>query len=316
MLRWLLLLLITSPVLAAPPCTGSATELGVTVAVEPEDPELVDRVERHLRAALAARELALCESAGRAGALRITVDEAARARIVVRDALTRKLLERTLELASFPADGRALAIAAAADELLRASWAELLLPDAPPPAPEPELLSVATTALPRSRFELGFEGGVRMGARRGAGLLALRLGSWFRPRWAALVALRGELGAERGSTHGDVRANAVVLEVALAHAFVPIERRRGVSLELGTALALLWFRADANDAGLASSFIRGVWRLDGRLRAWWGPPKLRGSLSAGVSWAARPARAYDEARVVTADQSAAAELTLGLASLF
>ncbi len=50
-----------------------------------------------------------------------------RVTIVVRDAVTHKLVSRELDLTAMPADGRPLAIAVAADELLRASWAELTL---------------------------------------------------------------------------------------------------------------------------------------------------------------------------------------------
>lgn len=310
----LLIWLVASTALAAEPCTGEATELGVAITVDPGDDALIERIERHLRAAL--RPLSLCAWSGPAGALEITLDVNVNARIVVRDALTRKQLERTLELGALPADSRALAIAAAADELLRASWAELLLRDAPPPSDAPKLLSVAKKAVPRVHIELGLEGGARLSADRHAAALAFRVGSWFRSRWAAHASFRGELADERNGTHGSVRGNAVALALLGSHAFVPIERRLGLSADLGTALALLWFRAHANDSGLASSFTRGAWRLDGHVRGWWGPPSLRASLAAGVSWTARPARAFDEQRVVTADRGVAGELTLGVASLF
>ena len=51
----------------------------------------------------------------------------------VLDVVTSKRVSRSVDLASIPADGRDLALAVAADELLRASWAELALTTAPPP---------------------------------------------------------------------------------------------------------------------------------------------------------------------------------------
>ena len=47
--------------------------------------------------------------------------------IEVRDAVTKKRVRRDLELSRIPEDGRAPAIAIEADELLRASWAEIAL---------------------------------------------------------------------------------------------------------------------------------------------------------------------------------------------
>lgn len=57
--------------------------------------------------------------------------------ITVRDRLTRKLVERTVSLGGDPVDVWSVLLAAAADELLRASWIELSMPDAPPPSVPP-----------------------------------------------------------------------------------------------------------------------------------------------------------------------------------
>lgn len=50
--------------------------------------------------------------------------------IEVRDGVTRKRVARDVDLSALPEDGRALGLGVAADELLRASWAELALRDA------------------------------------------------------------------------------------------------------------------------------------------------------------------------------------------
>jgi len=51
--------------------------------------------------------------------------------IEVRDGVTRKRVARDVDLSALPEDGRALGVGVATDELLRASWAELALRDAP-----------------------------------------------------------------------------------------------------------------------------------------------------------------------------------------
>lgn len=58
----------------------------------------------------------------------IAGDADATVRIV--DAVTKKTVERRVDVAGLPADGRALPIAISADELLRASWAEINLASA------------------------------------------------------------------------------------------------------------------------------------------------------------------------------------------
>lgn len=317
----LLVALLALTAQAAPPCVAGETQLGVRIQVE--DPALASRIERHLDAALKPRSLSICTPGGEPGSagtleIELTQGEQVTARIEVRDTLTAKRIERSLDLSSLPADGRALALAAAADELLRASWAELLLRDAPPPKADPPLLSVATRALPTpsTRLELAAEAGAALASKRTAGLFGLRVGSWFRPRWAASVRLGGALGDRRDALHGSVRANELAIELAGSYAFRPIQARLGLALELGSALALVWFSAHANENGIASSFARGAWLLDGRVRAWWGPTYLRGVASAGVRWAARPVRALDEARTITGNEAIAAELTVGVASLF
>lgn len=94
-----------------------------------------------LRAALQVQELLLCleveSDAPPIASLHLIEDGPEAVRVEVRDRVTAKRVERVLALGEFPEDSRPLAIAVAADELLRASWAELVLVDAPEPAVEP-----------------------------------------------------------------------------------------------------------------------------------------------------------------------------------
>jgi hypothetical protein len=109
------------------------------VAVVGSSAELPDVVPL-MRAELAARQIDVCsDAAGHPGPLLATVDVApqgdgAAIAVEVRDRLTAKRIVRDVDLTAVPVDGRALTLAAAAEELLRATWAELALTTAPPPA--------------------------------------------------------------------------------------------------------------------------------------------------------------------------------------
>jgi hypothetical protein len=84
--------------------------------------------------------------------------------VEVRDAVTDKQVRRDIALGGIPADGRPLTVALAADELLRASWAELALRTATPPlgpVPDPVSLTLRESlpsAAPRERIvQLGVD---------------------------------------------------------------------------------------------------------------------------------------------------------------
>jgi hypothetical protein len=109
-------------------------------------PEVV----RLLRAELAARQIELCSEGDdqRGGAIAAIAfsprSEGASIVVEVRDRLTAKRVSRDVDLTGVPPDGRALTLAVAADELLRASWAELALMNAPAPSsPVPDAVTEA-----------------------------------------------------------------------------------------------------------------------------------------------------------------------------
>ena len=113
--------------------TGSAVEIADVVAL--------------MRAELEARHIDVCgDASARPTPALATVDvsaavDGAAIAVEVRDALTAKRIVRDVALGAVPPDGRALTLALAAEELLRASWAELALTTAPPP-PAPVPLAV------------------------------------------------------------------------------------------------------------------------------------------------------------------------------
>jgi hypothetical protein len=78
--------------------------------------------------------------------------------IDVHDSVTEKRVLRDVNLDTVPDDGHGLTLAVAAEELLRASWAELALVGHPPPPrePPPEVRQVVERSLDgRARFALG-----------------------------------------------------------------------------------------------------------------------------------------------------------------
>jgi hypothetical protein len=95
------------------------------------------RLVAQLQAGLAERHLELCGPHD-AGSLPVaTCDisladaDAPSVTVVLRDAITAKQVSRDLDLSTIPRDARPLTVALAIDELLRASWIELSLRDAP-----------------------------------------------------------------------------------------------------------------------------------------------------------------------------------------
>lgn len=115
-------------------CGGDAPP--IAVLVEGATPELERAIFVDLAAELARTHLCARLEAGASPDARGAGRERAIARVTIRispegvaavrvdDAMTWKRLERTVEVAGLKDDGRALALAIAADELLRASWVE------------------------------------------------------------------------------------------------------------------------------------------------------------------------------------------------
>ncbi|MDB4937641.1 MAG: hypothetical protein JWP87_4613, partial [Labilithrix sp.] len=140
----------TSPVSASAAC-GAPGHPGIVLRAAGIDDELQSKIAEQLKVALAARSFDLCSSDDTAGAvaeLEISKGSAAGVSlsVSVRDQVTDKRVAREIDLRAIPEDGRALVIAEAADELLRASWAELLVADAP--KPKREVPPEVTRALP------------------------------------------------------------------------------------------------------------------------------------------------------------------------
>jgi hypothetical protein len=105
------------------------------------DEEFLERLRTQLKTALGQRFIDLCAASETPdtpalASLEISpgAGENVAISVKVEDELTDKRLARDVDLTSMPEDGRPLLIALAADELLRASWAEIDLRGAPKPA--------------------------------------------------------------------------------------------------------------------------------------------------------------------------------------
>lgn len=240
---------------------GSPDSPWVNLRFEAEGwPEtFAERVLADLRAGMAGGSFDVCPDGSGPGSepivdIEITRLPGRRERVAiqVRDMVTGKRVARDVDVSRLPSDSRALAIAVAADELLRASWAELALERRAAPAqpPPPQVTEVVRRSLPAP--ELRPNGSVQLGARFAVERYAggqTHLGGdvFFRPR---LVGdLRGELafgmreGLEATAPNGVVRARALVAHVGATF----------------TALELAPLRLDAN-AGLRA--LRVVLRGD------------------------------------------------------
>jgi hypothetical protein len=147
--------------------------------------------------------------------------------ITLDDAATRKSVRRAVDLGDIPVSTRARALALAVAELLRASWLELALPNAPAPvAPVPETvrdtvrLRIAATAprarpvreTPRYTPIVLLQGESRTFALTSSSVAGVRVVGGVTTPWGGdtlRVRLRGDLGVAFGtgvSTLGDVDA--------------------------------------------------------------------------------------------------------------
>jgi hypothetical protein len=181
--------------------------------------------------------------------LRQRAGESVMATIEVRDGVTAKRVARDIDLSALPEDGRALGVGLAADELLRASWAELALRDAPPPAspPPPAVEATVRTSLrvqpePEKRSALVARGAVEGhagGLFTYGGDVAFR--HWFTTRFGAEIAAGVRGAPAEDATNGSISASGVGAGVT---AFVDVVRADAwrLSLEGGVWGARLEFQ--------------------------------------------------------------------------
>lgn len=231
-------------------------------------PEFAQRVLEDLRAGLAASRVGACaeDVPGTPPLAVVRVAPSASTPthygIDVSDAVTQKRLGRDVELRRVPPDGRAFAIAVAAEELLRASWAELASrerkrgePSAvPAPAGPSRRPSKASRPSPgRAENALGAHFALEHyghGQTQFGGDI-----SWSRPLapWLGVtLAIGARAGLETDSAHGRVQSSALGAELMLEPRLVSLG---AVSLNVPLALrgARVSFVGEADEGGSARS---------------------------------------------------------------
>ncbi len=221
-----------------------------------------------LRAALRVQDLDLCiAGAAPSDAIaRLTLSRTTDTvvNIRVRDAVTDKWVERDIDLTGFDAGARSLAIAVAADELVRASWTELLLDDAPETAapPPPQVRAIVDRVVQQN------EGSVRSslplwidvvgnleryvgGELHGGGGLTFEL--WLHRHVGARLGIGGRVGRRRTGQLGSVRSRGAHADLDLSvGVWGRPDQGTHLVLTLGGFLGWTRFHAEAAADGVAS----------------------------------------------------------------
>lgn len=335
--RFFCALLVTLAVLlpegtarAADACPPSARPVVVLVArVKPPDQVVADALRDHLRTELRDRGIDLCVgSSGTRKAIAtvlLVIDRPERGPVTalmrIGDAVTDKRVERTMDLTHMPPDARALAVSAATDELLRATWAELVIADAPKPKMKPpeQVMTAVVDSLripqlkPSGRaLQLGVLGSARLSPHM------LDIGPEV---WGAFfflehvgVTLRLQLGftPTRHSENGTVRASTQGAQAGLAFTLNPIDDRAGLEFDAGAGLERVAFTANANAGAIEASTADWSAEAAAGPRAWLSAGPVRLTLGAELVYALRPTAARDAGRVVIADQGFGGRVSLGV----
>ena len=319
-----------------PPQVGSGRAVvELVLEVEPPDRIIGTALERHLRAELGARDIDVAvvpstaptaPSSGPRPIARITLhvehqaSGAFLATIRVGDLIMDKRVERTIDLGRIPANGRALAVAASTDELLRASWMELTIADAPAPVltpPPPVLRAIATPAPParvRPPFvEIGLVGTAvdYFGHRVGFGGAAW-VGAWCLSRLLVELRFGADFGLPRASLHGSARADTLGPGLGLAFAFLPPESPFGVRLEANVDAVRVHVVGSASGSATASDGSRWTGLAGTTVRGWARTGPIAWTLGVGAVAALHSVAATDDGAVVTAIQGVGGKIDAGI----
>ena len=309
---------------AAAPCAPDQSRIEVTV--EGGADGLAPAILAELDAELVRAHLCTSAPGDRSKPLariRVTLRGDTSASIRIEDAVTKKTVEREVDVADLPADGRALPIAIAADELLRASWAEVSLrpeaENAKEPVPPVVRASVAPPKLPvpiARRTELGVRATVNVygggQAHLGGALYARRdLGAWATGEAFGYAREAMPVTAADGSIHTHAWGGGLSLDLHLLHAGVA---RFGVKAgaELGYVLFEGLARADARVATFGSVVAFGHLGVIGAFDV--GPARISAAILGLAPF--RSAAALDGVEVATSVSGPGVEAALGAGVTF
>jgi len=289
-------------------------------------------VAAHLGLELGSRGIALClapvreDAASPLAVVELRLAEPSLLEVAIGDLATGRRLTRQVPLDGIPEDARPLAIALAADELLRASWLEASI-DKMQPSPGPTS-PVTTVVVPPGARESPENGPARLQTSR-AWLSVLGAGEYStggqtlggfdaRVAWGRRLQVAGRVGYRWGAVvsaeHGNIESSALLGGVSLAYATRP-EAVWGGLLFVRADLARIAFegQAAANAAGGTGSALTVL--AGGGLSGWrslGGAWRLVGEVSlAGV---VRPVAAVDAGRDASAFSGAIVGAAFGVSA--
>jgi hypothetical protein len=287
---------------------------------------LRDDASADLRAGLRLRGIDVCDADSPAQTkpvalleLRISAAERVRVSIDVRDAITNKRVLREVDLHSVAPDARALLLAQAADELLRASWVELAVADAPAPALAPPLaVQHIVEEQVRAPAALRPVIGARAAFEHYTGGQNLFGGDAFLDVWLTRrlgasfgLGLRGGLVVH--AMDGSVDTRALLLAGDVFATLWPAEMRYNLAVSFGLQISDMVVSgrpAESERAQQLSALavmmrvgLSGYWQVTDSLR-------LSLSLAPGVSL--RSVAARDAGEVVTSSSGLALQALLGV----
>ncbi len=229
--------------------------------------ELRTALMTHVQSSLAARRIDVCvldqpSLSSPLATLDVRAEKtAATTSIGVDDGVTQKRVSRDLDLSGVPSDGRALVIALALDELLRASWAELMLSDARPAAPPPSVVTEAIGSPPAAAppspppFTRAWEIGAAFGGEHfseGHDQLGVDVAGSYSP-WPRL-GFDARLGLRAGmpvqAPRGEIRSTALLGTLGLDLALTPRTGRAGLDLLGDASIVRVTFVAEPSATGV------------------------------------------------------------------
>lgn len=250
--------------------------------------------------------------------------------VEVRDAVTAKRIGREIDLSSLPPDGRSLATALAIDELLHASWAELSLVTAPPPA-EPVPVAVTRSvardmrpapapvvAAPASLGGLAIFFAVDhyAGGQTQLGADA-RLALALTTRLSATARIGARTGLAVTAADGDIRTNTLLGGLGLSFAVTSPAGLAGADVVARFDLARVTFVATPKPASTAATGSEATALVAAGGRGWLGLGRsLKLALEVMAIDVLRPARASDHGLVVTGISGVGVTSALGIEGRF
>jgi hypothetical protein len=304
----------------------------VRAVVDDADGKRGEDIARLFAAELRARHIAVCTTPAEGAPPPIGVvavrssAEAAFVEVDVRDDLTAKSLKREIALGDVPSDVRALTVAVAADELLRASWAELAVKSAPPPKRQipaevrDTVRDTMVDAKPDGSPRIAFGAGAALDAFTGGSTLLgadVLLDVWIIPRLRIIGRFGLRTGLAASGADGEVATSAFAFELGAALTVTPPQLRGGLDLAVRAGVMRVAFVATPSSGAagrsLADAAVLGDAVLIGWLRL---APNLRALVDAGVTVPLRPVVATDGSNVITGVSGVGVSATLGLWGTF